>query len=72
MSKSQSHHPNDQHAKLAGIFFLALLVFNFPMLGIFGKGQSLLGIPVLYIYIFVVWLGIIFLLFVNLRKQNDG
>lgn len=71
MSKSHSHHPNDQHARLAGIFFLALLVFNFPLLGIFGKGQQLLGIPILYIYIFAVWLGIIFLLFINVRKQKN-
>ena len=71
MSKSQGHLPNDRSAKMVGIFFLSLLVFNFPLLGLFGKGQPLFGIPILFSYIFIVWLGIITLIFLNVRKKKS-
>ena len=70
MAKMHSLMANDRKANLVVVFFLALLVFNFPLLAIFGKDLSIFGTPILYAYIFVVWLGIIILVFLNSRKKN--
>ncbi len=51
----------DKHTKLGLIALLAFFLFNFPLLFLFGKGQTLLGIPLLYMYILLCWSGIIFL-----------
>lgn len=62
---------SDKAYRLIGLFFLALLAFNFPVLKIFGKGESLFGIPVFYLYIFVVWFGLIFLVFYFLDYKKS-
>ncbi|GAB4399860.1 MAG: hypothetical protein OHK0053_20700 [Microscillaceae bacterium] len=38
---------------------LFLLLFNFPLLSIFNKSAYILEIPLLYLYVFGLWLGII-------------
>ena len=62
MPKVPPQMSSNQTAKLVGLFFLALLLFNFPILGLFGKAQFVLGLPVFYVYVFVVWIILIFLL----------
>ena len=64
----------DKAYRLAGIFFLCLLAFNFPMINIFGKGKFLWGIPAFYLYIFVTWLILIalFYYFVDSDKRKKG
>ncbi len=54
--------------KISGrqIIFLVLmfsLPFNYPILSIFNKSVLYLGIPLLFVYLFVVWLVIIVILF---------
>ena len=51
-------HPlTGQRLLLISLFFAVLL--NYPMLSIFSKKQQWAGIPVLYLYIFVVWVLLI-------------
>ncbi|MEZ4950141.1 MAG: hypothetical protein R2769_03640 [Saprospiraceae bacterium] len=50
---------NDRSYFIFGIFILAILIFNFPFLGIFGKGKALAGIPLLYWFFFIAWLLVI-------------
>jgi len=57
-------------AKLIGLFFGAALLLNFPMLQIFGKDQTVLGYPLLYLYIFVVWLLVIIMTYRLIRKNR--
>ncbi len=41
------------------LFFLStlfLVLLNFPVLSIFNKGRLVAGVPVLYLYLMVVWL----------------
>ena len=70
MAKQHGLMSNDKNTNLIGIFFLALLVFNFPFLGIFGKDNFVFGIPVLYAYIFIVWICVIVLVFLNFRNKK--
>ena len=34
---------------------LGLLLFNFPILALFNVNDTVLGVPVLYAYIFIAW-----------------
>ncbi len=42
-------------AKLLSLFFLALALFNYPLIGLFSKGMKVGGIPLLYGYLFFAW-----------------
>ena len=46
-------------ARLACLFLLAVLLFNYPLLGVFNAPGTVLGIPVLYAYLFAVWSAVI-------------
>ena len=42
-------------ARLAFLFILGVLLFNYPLLALFNVQGSVFGVPVLYFYIFVAW-----------------
>ncbi|MFD1186670.1 hypothetical protein ACFQ2O_10680 [Pontibacter rugosus] len=56
--------------RLFFISILFLVLLNFPVLSIFNKGGVVAGVPVLYVYMMLVWLACIMAigLFVE-RKQ---
>jgi len=41
---------------------LGLLLFNYPILALFNVSGTVLGVPVLYAYIFIVWAVLIALM----------
>ena len=43
------------------LFVVGLLVLNYPLLSLFDRMKSVLGIPLLFLYVFVMWLAIIVL-----------
>ena len=59
-------------AKLIFLFILGALVLNFPVLAIFNRGAALGGIPVLYLYLFGVWVaGILAVCALARRRWED-
>lgn len=70
MNYSNLVMPNDKASKVISLAFLAFILFNFPIIGLFGKEFFLFGLPLLYLYIFVVWLGLIITLAIILRKKH--
>ncbi|NJN35543.1 MAG: hypothetical protein HC817_16090 [Saprospiraceae bacterium] len=42
-------------AKLITLTLIYIVLFNYPILGIFTKGQLWFGIPVVFIYVFMLW-----------------
>ncbi len=48
--------------RLFGLFLLGVLLFNFPVLYLFNRQALLLGIPLLYFYLFAAWLLLILLM----------
>ncbi len=50
--------------RLVGLFLLGMLLFNFPLLSLFNRPILVLGIPVLYLYLFAVWSLIILLILI--------
>lgn len=43
------------HQRLAGLFVLALLLFNFPLLALWDREALLLGIPLFPAALFLIW-----------------
>ncbi|HTO84016.1 MAG TPA: hypothetical protein VMQ73_17385 [Methylomirabilota bacterium] len=41
--------------RLIGLFVFGLVLLNPPILLLFGRGQLLFGLPLLYLYLFAVW-----------------
>ena len=41
--------------RLIALFIFGCVLFNFPILALFNVRGTLLGVPVLYAYIFIAW-----------------
>jgi len=50
MTKSSRRGP-----RLVALFLLGCLMFNYPLLALFNVRATLLGIPLLYAYLFAAW-----------------
>jgi hypothetical protein len=61
---------DDRKAKLAVVFILFLLLLNFPILHIFDRQSIWMGMPVLYFYLFFVWLILIVVVGLIVRKKQ--
>jgi len=48
--------------RLFGIFLLGFILFDYPILSIFNVETFLFGIPLLYLYMLIVWLLLILLI----------
>lgn len=48
--------------RLAALFLLGAVLFNFPLLAVVNVPVMVFGIPVLYAYFFLAWAGLIFLM----------
>ncbi|WP_193367666.1 hypothetical protein [Pelagibius marinus] len=53
------------------LFIVALLAFNPPVLSIFSVPELILGVPVLYLYIFFAWGAVIVLLALNVSGLTE-
>lgn len=45
--------------RLVAVFLAAVLLLNYPVLSLFDLPQSIMGIPVLYLFMFAVWAAVI-------------
>jgi len=57
--------------RLAALFLLGCLLFNYPLLNLFASHTYFLGIPVLYAYVFLAWALLIGLLALVVEKRLD-
>ena len=48
--------------RFVALCMLGMLLFNYPILALFNVSGFLLGVPVLYVYMFVAWAALIALL----------
>lgn len=49
-------------ARFIALCMLGMLLFNFPVLALFNVSGTVLGVPVLYAYIFFAWAVLIVLM----------
>jgi hypothetical protein len=64
------NHPDDKSQRLVGVFLLGTLLFNFPLLALFNRAASILGVPLLYAYIFASWALVIGLLALVVERSR--
>jgi hypothetical protein len=57
--------------RLAALFLLGFALFNYPFLAIFNHARLVLGVPLLYLYLFVAWGAVIALAAVNASGPDD-
>jgi hypothetical protein len=62
--------PSRKSERLIGLFLLGCLLFNFPMLALFNVPATVLGIPLLYTYLFAAW-GLLIALVALIMERPD-
>ena len=63
--------PSIKGPRLVALFLLGLLLFNYPLLSLFERSGDVLGIPILYAYVFLVWAVLIALMALVIEKSGD-
>lgn len=61
--------PNIKTQRLAVLFVLSSLLFNYPLLALFNRQMSLGGVPLLYVYLYGAWALLIGLLALVVEKK---
>lgn len=56
-----------KNRRLAGVFLLGWVLFNYPVLSLFNRNTTLLGIPLIYAYVFGAWALVIVLIMLGAR-----
>ena len=63
--------PSIKGPRLAALFLLGVLLFNYPLLNLFARPEEILGFPLLFAYVFAVWALLIGLMALVLEKGSD-
>lgn len=60
--------------RLVALFFLGVVLFNHPILSLFNQPVLVAGLPLLFLYLFAVWCGLIVLigLTTGIRPRRNG
>jgi hypothetical protein len=56
--------------RLAALFLLGCLLFNYPLLQLFSRDGALFGIPLLYGYLFGAWAALIALMALVIERRD--
>lgn len=57
--------------RLAAIFTMGCVLLNYPILSLFSRRADLAGIPLLYVYVFAVWVLLVGLLALVIERTRD-
>jgi hypothetical protein len=57
--------------RFLGLFLIGCLLFNYPILSLFNLDIMVFGIPLLYFYLFTVWITLIILMIRVSASQTD-
>ena len=55
-------NPETKGQRLVALCMLGMLLLNYPLLALFNVPATLLGVPMLYAYIFIAWAVLIALM----------
>ncbi|MGZ8201969.1 MAG: hypothetical protein ACXWUB_01860 [Burkholderiales bacterium] len=57
--------------RLIALFLLGCLLFNYPLFALFAGPAAVLGIPVLYVYLFFAWALLIALMALVVSRRTE-
>jgi hypothetical protein len=57
--------------RLAAVFLLGCVLFNYPLIALFNKAGELFDIPLLYLYLFGAWALLIGLMALTIERRRD-
>jgi len=57
--------------RLAAIFVMGCVLLNYPILSLFSRPEDVMGIPLLYVYVFAVWILLVGLLALVIERPRD-
>ncbi len=57
--------------RLAALFLLGCVLFNWPLLALFNRSGEIFGIPLLYAFIFGAWAVLIALMAFVAERRED-
>ena len=66
-----SHRSQRTGARPVALFFLGVAAFSPPLLQVFGRGGSVGGVPLLVVYVFAAWAGLILLMALHVERRRD-
>lgn len=64
--------PRAEADRMIALFLAAAAAFNPPLLRVFGAGDTVLGLPLLYVYVMAVWAGVIALAALHQERRGGG
>jgi predicted permease len=62
--------PGRRAARLVALAMLGCLLFNYPVLALFNRPATLLGVPLLYAWIFGAW-AVLIVLMARVVERDD-
>jgi hypothetical protein len=57
--------------RLAAIFMMGCILLDYPILSLFSRRGEIAGIPLLYAFVFAVWIALIGLMAWVIERQRD-
>jgi hypothetical protein len=57
--------------RLVAVFLLGCVLFNYPVFWLFENRADLLGVPLVYAYVFFAWALLIALMAVIVERSSD-
>jgi hypothetical protein len=64
------HASSRKRQQLVGLFLLGCLLFNYPVVTLFDRPAMVLGVPLLYAYLFGAWALLIALVAVIVERRD--
>jgi len=56
--------------RLTALLLLGVLLFNYPLLQLFARDGSVLGVPLIYCYVFCAWAALIGLMVLVVERRD--
>lgn len=57
--------------RLVSTFAAGCVLFNYPLLSLFDRDVEVFGIPLLYVYVFAAWAGLIALMAWIIERRTE-
>ncbi len=63
---------NVKSHRFVALFLLGFFLFNYPFLAVFNHARLVMGVPLLYLYLFAAWGVLIGLAALNAAGSDDA